>query len=240
MFSNKKIDGVTNEVRHFKVSDAEGEYDLSRETGIDIKGKNAYVKSEVGDLNAGGKIIKISVSLSRIEKFKLKDREINVLRPKISQYSQNRDGVESVSQILLDYEKKKIKFSHRDGKTKKTEKQSFDMMANAKSNSIFCFYSQIEECIKVTGFLNLTREKKAGAMNFNMIFDADPFLADLSKEKVNTISYSASFEYEKQDDDGGARYVMKFGDYEIDYKFDKDNQMVKKNWIAQGLSIEEK
>ncbi|MBF0316065.1 MAG: hypothetical protein HQK52_21775 [Oligoflexia bacterium] len=80
----------------------------------------------------------------------------------------------------------------------------------------------------------MAREKRAGNMSFYLIWDGYPH------ENFNEDDYSmASFNYDSIADDGTIRYELKTErEQSIFFHFNKDNDLIKKLWVARGVGQE--
>ncbi|MBF0315313.1 MAG: hypothetical protein HQK52_17970 [Oligoflexia bacterium] len=252
--SNGSGKGGSVDIKQEKITyqyhDGSGDYRLIKESGK-VKSKNLYyVKSRILSEESGeSEEALLEKSLTIASKSKLNRRQkqklaskggaqesVSILRPLVSQYTVWLEGKKYFSQFKVDAQKQIMEIFSITPENKKGQKQTLHL---PKGNGIYCFFSQVPECIKVTGFLNMAKEKRAGNMSFYLIWDGYPHYQHLY-ENFNEDAYSmASFNYDGIADDGTIRYELKTErEQSIFFHFNKDNDLIKKLWVARGVGQE--
>jgi hypothetical protein len=230
---------IKNENEKFTFTDASGNFQLKREVGLNKNGKQVFVKTQLLPENGSEKnALEKSIVIGELEEIKFKEKKLTILKPHVSQFTVWLEGEKYFSQVKFDEIGKKIEVvtntSEKKGNKNNNEKKTIKLPENG--NGVYCFDSGLIECVKVTNFLKISSEKKAGKMNFNLIWDKYPFLKDSYSQIPDEVLSEASFSYEGETTDGELKYVLSVGDQAIFYHFDKNFNFVKKFWVSQGIT----
>ena len=106
-----------------------------------------------------------------------------------------------------------------------------------KGTGVFCFYSQLIDCVKFTGFINMAIKKDVGKMNFHIIWDGYPYIQEQFVGLKKTVFSRAIFEYEGVGKDGEIQFSLKVENQSMFYFLDKNLKVVKQFWASQGYSL---
>ena len=109
-----------------------------------------------------------------------------------------------------------------------------------QGHGVYCFFSQVMECAAVTGFLAKAIEKRAGKMNFHLLFSAFPYFKEQYPGTPKSFFSEATLNYDGQISPEEIRFSLNFGGTTVWYFVNQSLQMVKMFWPAQGLSLVEK
>lgn len=236
---DKNDDTIKKSGETYLYRDPTGQYRLVKEVSFLKDKKLSYTSvklfSDEEESKKDGKSLEDSSAVSKVSKLKLKDSEIKILNPYISQHTIWLDGKKYLSQIKADVDNKKLEVISTDEKTNSLKKEVVNLPQNGE---VFCFFSQLEECVKITGFIGESKKRKTGVMSFYLIFDAYPFMIKNFLRDSSGPIVKATFQYDGAFQNQDIRYELKFNNEVVTYQFDKNNNLIKKNWVSQGVSQE--
>lgn len=230
----------------FEFTDTSGDFVLVRKnmiksqnefyTLLDLMSKNTKNKKELLE-----KVV-MSSELGKIERKsennfgKSKGKEANsilVLRPKASQHTVWLDGQKFVTQLKVNTGKRVIDVLTQSS-DKKTDKKSIKIPSD---RSLFCFFEQIPECVKVTGFIRKAIRDKGGRIGLYVIWTSYPFINEQFSNMSSELFSTAEMEYDEVDDEGLIRFNLQVQDQTLFFHFELDGEFSKMFWVAQGLSM---
>ncbi|MBF0205256.1 MAG: hypothetical protein HQK53_00050 [Oligoflexia bacterium] len=223
----------------YRYHDTSGDYQLFKEVGY-LKKKNIYfVKTKIlPEFGKEGDLLEKSLTISTLSKLKLgaESRTVDLLRPKTSQYTVWLDGKKYFSQLRVDLKSMGLEVLAFSPEQKMPKKSSVRLPSG---NGVYCFFSQLAECIKITGFLSMARDKQSGTMSLQLIWDGYPFYHLMYENFTPEVVSTAIFEYDGVSEDGATRFELKTDrEQSIYFHFDKNNELVKKVWVARGIEQE--
>ena len=157
---------------------------------------------------------------------------VKVLFPDQSESVAWFDGKKHKTTIKASKDNRILKVQYFDGTTNTVLNRSIEV----NTKNVYCFYSQLIECISKTNFLNLSRKKKVGVMNFYIVWDSFPFFNELFLYSKNEIASRAQFGY-VEEKNGEVKYQLNVDDHMMTY-FIQDNQLRKFYWSAHGIGQE--
>jgi hypothetical protein len=218
------------EKRVFRLSDIYGETRVQRERGMS-KGNRFSVKTIVSSLANKDLVLEKSVSISKLGTHK---NGFTTLIPERSQFQVWYEKQRYFSDIRVDTEQNKVHVTLKSPEGKWRGGREFPLHGKG---GVYCFYSQLIECIKVTGFMKKALKSGMGEMNFYIIWDGYPYFQhNLSNVKSEVISV-AKFNMEGVNRQGIMSFNLEFGGQVIFFHLDKKGSLVKMFWIAQGISL---
>lgn len=222
----------------YSYTDFSGSFTLVKK--IDIKqtklGKQLIVKNKLFEESQNIPIEKIT-SFSQLGKLTIKNKKVPVLRPYASFAKLWVEKKENNVQMVFDYKKRKLKVSMQQENNKTIETKEFNVLANG--NGMYCFYSQLIECIRYTGFFQVSQKLKDGEVDLYIIWDAYPFFQRRVGNNNLTPFSKAQFSYDGMSEDSNLhKYVLEVENQNIFYQLDSDGVVQKQHWISQGMSQE--
>ena len=164
----------------------------------------------------------------------LKDK-INILRPAKSVYSVWFDKKKYTTEMKLNTKTKKLDITVNSPEEKFNGTKQ--LVLPRKTTGVFCFFSQLIECVRATDFFNKAIDNEAGTMNFHMIWENYPFHQDLYSEFPNEVFTQVSLEYDGKNSKGEYKFVLQLPNQSIFYFVDKNAELLKMFWVAQGISM---
>ena len=217
----------------FLLTDSSGEFKVVRET-VHKKAKNEFIvrKSIYPKDKKESSPVERCITISTPGRLK----KIAVLRPKISQYYVwFEDSKEKYfTQLKINLKKKNL-----DIIMKSPEKQwnGSRSVPFPSGTGVYCFFSQLIECVGVTGFIKKASRKNTGKMNFYVIWDSYPYVQEQFLNMPDSVFSTAVLEYDGMNKNGERRFTLKVAGQSIFYFVNNNGQLVKKFWASQGLSM---
>jgi hypothetical protein len=222
---NKKIDSSNKKDSKeiFSFIDGSGEYRLQRE--VKLEQNKIVSRTQLYQQNASQLPLEKTISVSQLGR--LKGKKGLISRP-------------VAYQTEIWFEKESYKVGGQvDIKTKSLNltMQSPDEKWKGKKNYpfppgvIFCFFSQIPECVKNNGLL-----KKTDKVEIYVIWDNFPYNQAQWKYMEDTPFVLANWEYDGSDNNF-LRYSLTLNNQAIFYHFDHQVKFAKMFWVAQEISM---
>jgi hypothetical protein len=216
----------------FSYTDKNGQFMVKLSSGFNKK-ENTFFSKRILEIpgKSTDNILEQSVALSDIGSIKTKE---NILRPKLSQYNVWFEGKKYFTELKINPEKKAI-----DVKMVSPENQwnGTKQIKLPNTKALYCFFSQVVECAKTTGFLEKVIQKKKGVMNFYVIWEGYPYLSETYSDFPNEVLSKAQLEYDGKTKEGEHRLSLRIGGQSIFYVIDQNEQMKKMFWVSQGISM---
>lgn len=223
---------LSNHDEQFNYSDKNGQYTIKISSGLDKKGKSFFTK-KIMELPSAqkDKILEQSVVISSLGTLK---KKLMILRPKISQYNVWFDGKKYTSELKINTAKKAI-----DVKMISPESQwnGNKQVKFPNSTILPCFFSQVIECARVSGFISKASEKKTGTMSFMVIWEGYPYLNETFSDFPSELFSEAKLEYDGMTKEKERRFNLRVAGQSIFYVLDAKDVMTKMFWVSQGITM---
>ena len=209
-----------------------GRFSVFREVGKSKKEKDYVVKKRIYSPNEK-KVVEQSIAIATPGRLK----NINIVRPRIAQYTAWFDKKRYFSELRLDAKNKSmvLKMDSPESKWKGSRTIPFP-----RGTGIFCFFSMLVECVAATGFIEEAMEKGNGKMNFHLIWDGYPYVQEQYQYLPDEIFSSAEFVFEGENESGEKKFSLSVGGQTIFYLIKPGGFLTKVFWISQGMSMVEK
>lgn len=159
---------------------------------------------------------------------------INILRPKIAQYNVWFEGKKYSTDLKINSLKKAIEV-----KIKNPDKEEIKEIKFPSTKVISCFYSQVPDCVRLSGFLDLASGKKKNKMSMYIIWEGYPFLNETFSDVPAELFSPAEVEYDGLTKDGNRKISVSILGQSIFYEIDKEGSFKKMFWVAQGITMVE-
>ena len=206
---------------------------IEKETGF-VKKKNEFVVKqqifENKNLAKGGKALERIITVSTLGSL---NKKVNVLRPKISQYQVWFEGKKHFTETKIDVTKRSLEVKSEGPEDKWNSKKTFPF---PQGTGVFCYFSQVIECLAVTGFIKLAQDKKTGTINFHIIWESYPFIQEHYSNMTPEVFSEAQMTYDGDTEEKETRFALQVGNQNIVYMLDKNNKLSRMFWVAQGVS----
>lgn len=225
-------------IKHSKLeynfTDKSGDFGLSREVGYRRQENEFVVKKLLSDKSdeSTTKVLEKSITISTAGRM---GESLSILRPKISQYQVWFDGKKYFSEQIVDVESKSLKVKYSSVDKEWNGEKSFPF---PDGTGVFCFFSQVIECVQTTKFLSISRNKQMGEMNFHVIWEGFPFVQEqYTNLPKDTPFTKAILRYDGKTEKSEDRFSLKVGGEVIFYVVDDDLRLKKMFWVSQGVSV---
>jgi hypothetical protein len=100
-----------------------------------------------------------------------------------------------------------------------------------------CFFSQVIECAKISGFIKKATDKKTGVMNFLVIWEGFPYLNETFSDFPSELFSSAQLEYDGKTKEKERRFNLRVAGQSIFYVINDKDIMTKMFWVSQGITM---
>ncbi|MBG07368.1 MAG: hypothetical protein CME68_01290 [Halobacteriovoraceae bacterium] len=232
--SSKLVSGLKNakpKKEKFIFVDPTGKFSVLRRSGINSS-KDFVTKEELFPHTKWEQpVLEKGIMISSYSKY---NKKVSILIPKISQRTFWFDKKKYFTESKFFTEKKEVKFSWRSPSDLKLKKKVIKIDSEGK---LYCFFGQLIDCIKETGFFKTSKLKKNGVVYFSVIFDGYPFFNEQFGIFKSGPIIESDFSFEKEMENGVLRYALSFLDQKITYFVDRKGNLIDKFWISQGLSL---
>lgn len=228
--SSKSSDSLLKYSVQMKLDDKSGSFDLIRESGLSNGGKSVVSKYKVTS-SESNKVLEQAIIFSTPGVLKNK---IRLLRPDKSQYKVWFDGKLYQSETIVDTGSRSliVRLKSPEKQWQGTQKHRFP-----GGNGVFCYFSQLVDCVHFTGFIQRAIKAKAGKMKFHVIWDGYPFIAEQYLNINDEPFASAVMEYDGKTREGEQRFSLNVAGSVIFYLFSEKYEYAKMLWPAQGFSL---
>jgi len=223
---------LSNHDEQFNYSDKNGQYSMKISSGLDKTGKSFFTK-RIMELPSRqkDKALEQSVVISSIGTLK---KKLMILRPKISQYNVWFDGKKYSSELKINTAKKAI-----DVKMTSPESQwnGNRQVKFPSSTTLPCFFSQVMDCAKVSGFIAKASEKKTGTMSMMVIWEGYPYLNETFSDFPSELFSEAQLEYDGLTKEKERRFNLRVAGQSIFFVLDAKDVMTKMFWVSLGITM---
>ncbi len=215
----------------FNYTDVSGSYHLTRESKI-IKRK-LVTRSQLFSMVGGGqKLVEKSITVSQIGSTKGKKTRALTVRPLASEFTVWLEGKKYYSKMSLNTKTKSLQIDLDSPESKWKGSSSIKF----PRGHIFCFFSQLAECLYQGQLLERVFDGRTKRADFYVVWDSYPYTSEQFANLGGGVFAPATVRY-----DGVKLGLYRF-EVEVDgqillYYFSKSFDFVKMSWIAQGLTI---
>jgi hypothetical protein len=219
-----------NDGQVYGYRDVSGDFEFARE----VKLKNNKIATRVKILSAGSEgetLLEKTFAMSSIGSVKTKKGRELAIRPIISQHTVWLEGKKYFSQMKTNPKKRsfEVLLDSPDEKWKGYREVRFP------KGKIFCFYSQLPECLMSSGLLKSAKEKN-NRLGFVLIWDSWPYHQE-HFSGLGASPFSSAFVKMEKSDVSKQAYNVEVNSQTINLHFSKDFAFARMFWTAQGISI---
>lgn len=222
---SKKLNGDLK----YEFVDTMGSFIKLKKTGLDTH-KNIIVKSIIYAENKENapveKLISISTPSQKISNIKL-------LEPHKSETVYWFDGQRYKSIISINQSSQQITAIAIASEKEWNKKKVFKINLNKRA---YCFFSQIIECVKESGFFEKSRVQRSGAMNLEIIWDGFPFFNEQYLNNKTNLMSRGKFSFVGKETKNLFKYALNVDGQIIHYFIYQDKHLAKMFWVSQGIS----
>jgi hypothetical protein len=229
--SKKEEQKLTQENSKYFYQDKNGKFISKISKGINAKDGGYFLKRTIEiEGKAKDSVLEQVIVISEPGNVK----GINILRPKIAQYNVWFDGKKYSTDLKVNSSKKSVEV-----KIKNPDKEEIKEIKFPSTKVISCFYSQIPDCVRLSGFLDMASGKKKNKMPMYVIWEGYPFLNETFSEVPAELFSSAEVEFDGITKEGNQKISVSILGQSIFYEIDKTGSFKKMFWVAQGISMVE-
>jgi len=231
LFGEKKTDiSSLNSKGTFNYVDKSGKYLLRQVVTKNEKNDLVFKKSLEIPHKEKDHILEQVVSVSELGFVK----KTQILRPLQSQYNVWFNGKKFSSEMKIDAKKKAVILKINDPE-KKSENTQTIIFPRTKLHT--CFFSQILECMKVTGYVDRSLKINQAAMKLQIIWDGYPFFNETLSDFPVELFSTASFSFDGKLADDQLRFNLETSGQSIFYIMNRKLELLKVFWVTQGISM---
>lgn len=229
----KTLPPTKGQTTSYILKDKTGVFSLDRKSSLNQEKKLVIVKQTISNSEEGaeGDVLEEVATYSTPGMLK----EISILRPNRSLFSVWFDKKKYSTEMKLNLKTHKLDVKINSPDENRNGTKQFALPK--KTTGVFCFFSQIVECVKATNFFHTAIDKDAGQMNFHVIWENYPFIQDQYSDLPNDVFSSATFEYEGKNERGEYKFTLQLPNQAIFYFVDQNADLLKMFWVSQGLSV---
>ncbi len=216
----------SNNGQIFSYRDVSGEFEIAREIKVN-KQKIATRTRIFSPNNEGERLLEKTFAISNVGSVKTSGGRAIAIRPELSQHTVWLEGKQYFSQLKLIPSRKVLEVIMQSPEEKWQGKKEYKV----PKGQIFCFYSQLPECLVASGLLEKAK-KRGSRARFILIWDSFPYHQEhFSGLKASPFS-TASLGQES-----ATSYLIEFNGQSISIHFSKDAIFARLLWTSQGISI---
>ena len=108
------------------------------------------------------------------------------------------------------------------------------------TKTMSCFFSQIVDCVKISGFLELAAKKKKNKMSLYVIWEGYPYLNETYSDFPSELFSKAEIEYDGSTKNNEKKFNLSVAGQSIFFVLDEKNIFKKMFWVSQGITMVEK
>jgi hypothetical protein len=207
--------------------DVGGEFEYAREVKIE-KSKIVTRIRIVAPGSEGEQLLEKTFAISAVGSVKSEEGRLKAIRPELFQHTVWLEGKKYFSQLKLNPRKRAFEAILESPEEKWNGRREIKL----PRGRIFCFYSQLPECLINAGMIS---ESKRSA-RFIMIWDSWPYHQEHFTGLTSTPFANATVLPEKK---SGSikRYTVEVSGQALSLHFSKDGAFVRMFWTNQGISI---
>lgn len=237
--TKKTLPSSKPEIQTFIYRDKTGDFSLERKTTLNADKKLVIVKqvlSSSSGEDANNELM--GNALEEVASYStpgLLKGKTNILRPTRSLFSVWFDKKKYTTEMKLNTKTHKLDVKVVSPEERFNGEKQFSFPK--KTTGVFCFFSQLIECVRATDFIHTAIDKEAGEMNFHVIWENYPFIAEQYSDMPNEVFSLARLEYDGKNSKGEYKFALQLPTQTIFYFVDKNADFIKMFWVAQGISL---
>ena len=216
----------SNNGQIFSYRDVSGEFEIARE--IKVEKQKIASRTRIFSLNnEGERLMEKTFTISNVGSVKTKSGRAVAIRPELSQHTVWLEGKQYFSQLKLVPSRRTLEVLMQSPEEKWQGKKEYKV----PKGQIFCFYSQLPECLVASGLLDKAK-KNGNRPRFIIIWDSFPY------HQEHFVGLKASpFSTASVGKETSVSYLVEFNGQSISIHFSKDAIFARLLWTSQGISI---
>jgi hypothetical protein len=221
---------ANNNARVYLYRDESGDFEISREVKF-VKGRLATRVQILTSAGGSEKLLEKSFAVSSVGSVKSRSGRSMAVRPELSQHTVWLDGKKYFSQLKLNTRSKSLEAITETPDSQGQKAKS----ARLPRGRIFCFYSQLPECLVLSGLLDVA--SSAGRRgSFIMVWDSWPFHQE-HFSGLGPAAFAGANVTAEEISGAEKRYTVDVAGQSISLHFSENNTFLRLFWTAQGISV---
>ena len=215
----------------YSYSDVSGNFRYQRD--IKFIKKKLVTRTQIMIPSAGSdRIVEKSVTVSQLGSVKDGRTRSFVLRPLASEFTVWLEGKKYSSRMQLDTARKSMRVT-LDSPEPKWKGQT---QVPFPSGKLFCFFSQIPDCLYHNQILAKSLASKRQSYDFYVVWDNYPYVQEQLTNVGKNLFSHATIKYDGEPK-GRIRYILEVEDQILLYQFSKNFELTGYSWISQGINM---
>ncbi|MES2528188.1 MAG: hypothetical protein V4598_13940 [Bdellovibrionota bacterium] len=215
----------------YSYTDVSGDFRYQRE--IKFIKKKLVTRTQIMIPSAGSdRIVEKSVTVSQLGSVKDKNGRALVVRPLASEFTVWLEGKKYTSRMQLDTARKAMRVTLDSPEPKWKGQTSVPF----PSGKLFCFFSQIPDCLYHNQVLEKSLAHKSQTYDFYVVWDNYPYVQEQLTNVGKNLFSHASIKYDGEPK-GRIRYILDVEDQVLLYQFSKSFELTGYSWISQGINM---
>ncbi len=215
----------------YSYSDVSGNFRYQRD--IKFIKKKLVTRTQIMIPSAGSdRIVEKSVTVSQLGSVKDGRSRSFVVRPLASEFIVWLEGKKYSSRMQIDTGRKSMRVT-LDSPEAKWKGQSYIPFPSGK---LFCFFSQIPDCLYHNQILEKSLAKKRQSFDFYVVWDNYPYVQEQLTNVGKNLFSHATIKYDGEPK-GRIRYILEVEDQILLYQFSKSFELTGYSWISQGINM---
>lgn len=223
---SRKTGNTSNSFKRYSLQDKSGEFLITRQ--VKAKGPKLIVKKEVFSANELNVALEKTISVSDKGSVKTSNGIVGALRPNITQHTIWYEKQKFFTQLKLNPKNKTLEITTDSPEAKWSGTKTYPV----PKGSVYCFFSQIPECVKFYGLIS-NRKKP---VTIQVIWDNYPYHQEMY-DNVSADPFEKGLWAFDKATKTGTRFGLLLGNQVVLYEFDRDSNFLNMYWVAQGISI---
>ncbi len=215
----------------FSYTDLSGDFRYLRE--IKTIKKKIVTRTQILLPSAGAdRIVEKSVTVSQKGSVRDGKSRMMVFRPVASEFTVWLEGKKYSSRMQIDPKTKAMRVTMDSPETKWQGRKDFPF----PRGKLFCFYSQIPDCLYHNQILPKAFANKKETYDFFVIWDNYPYVQEQLNNVGKNLFSHATVKYDGEPK-GRIRYIIEVEEQLLLYQFTKNFELTGSSWISQGINM---
>lgn len=229
---------ISPHTEKYSYKDSFGEYFLTKHVRFKKTklGPTLAIKNNLYDESTQKKVVVEQMhSYAHPGKLKVQNTYAPMLRPYASFTKMWLEKQEYATQMVFNLKKKSLDIYNQDPSGRK----NYSLRVPADGTGVFCFYSQLMECLQYSGFFTMAMTHKDGKLDFHLIWDGFPYFQKRLGQSSTSPFSKAQFYFDGIDEQTHLyKYVLDVDGQAIFYQIDDKGMLQKQFWVSQGMTQE--
>ncbi len=219
-----------NNAQVYAYRDVSGEFEFAREVKFE-KAKLATRVQMLAGSGGGERLLEKTFAVSAVGSVKTRNGRATAIRPELSQHTVWLEGKKYFSQLKLNSKRRVLEaiLESPEGKWQGSRE------VKIPSGRVFCFYSQLPECLVMSGLLNAATDSRR-RLTFVMVWDSWPYHQEhfTGLRESPFANATVSFEGKQKTEQ---RYNVEVSGQAMSLHFSRAQAFVRMFWTTQGISL---